>query len=125
MSKVRVLYVDDDDFIRELVEFSLGLDESLEVRTASSGAEAIELVESRWTPELFLLDVMMPEMDGPATLGALRRLPGHADTPAAFVTARAQPHEHEALMAAGAVAVLTKPFDPLTLAQQVRGLLPA
>jgi CheY-like chemotaxis protein len=125
MSAVRVLYVDDDDFIRELVEFALGMDDGLEVRTASSGGEAIQLVGDGWAPALFLLDVMMPQMDGPTTLQALRRLPGHEKTPAAFVTARAQPHEHEALLGAGATAVLTKPFDPLTLAAQVRGLLSA
>ena len=124
MSAFKVLYVDDDTFIREVAELALGLDSEMDVRIADSGTAAIALVSSgEFVPDVFLLDVMMPEMDGPQTLAALRRLPGHAATPAIFVTARAQAHEHTPLIEAGAQGVLTKPFDPISFAGEVRRLL--
>lgn len=124
MTAARILYVDDDEFIRELVEFALALDPELEVRTADSGPAGIAAVrDDGFTPDLLLLDVMMPQMDGPTTLAELRKLPVTRDTPAAFCTARAQPHEQQSLREAGAVAVLTKPFDPMSLAAEVRAIL--
>lgn len=124
MSPLKVLYVDDDAFIREVAELALALDPDMEVRIADGGAAAIALVSGGgFTPDVFLLDVMMPEMDGPQTLAGLRRVPGHARTPAIFVTARAQAHEHTPLIEAGAQGVLTKPFDPISFAAEVRKLL--
>jgi CheY-like chemotaxis protein len=124
MAALKVLYVDDDEFIREVAELALGLDPDMEVRVADSGAAAIAMVGAGgFAPDVFLLDVMMPHMDGPATLAELRRVDGHAETPAIFVTARAQATEHRPLIDAGAVGVLTKPFDPIAFAGEVRGLL--
>ena len=124
MTAARILYVDDDEFIRELVEFALALDPELEVRTADSGPAGIAAVrDGGFKPDLLLLDVMMPQMDGPTTLAELRKLPVTRDTPAAFCTARAQPHEQQSLRDAGAVAVLTEPFDPMRLAAEVRAIL--
>ncbi len=123
MSVLKVLYVEDDEFIREVAELALGLDPEIEVRVADGGRAAVEVVRGGFAPDVFLLDVMMPQMDGPATLAALRETLGHADTPAIFVTARAQAAEHRPLIEAGAVGVLTKPFDPVNFAREVRGLI--
>ncbi|HEY8614878.1 response regulator [Phenylobacterium sp.] len=126
MGALKVLYVDDDEFIREVAELALGLDPDIEVRIADSGATAVDLVRGGgFTPDVFLLDVMMPHMDGPATLAELRKVDGHAGTPAIFVTARAQAAEHRPLIEAGAAGVLTKPFDPVAFAGEVRALLRA
>ncbi|WP_374472315.1 response regulator [Phenylobacterium sp.] len=126
MATLKVLYVDDDEFIREVAELALGLDPDMEVRVADSGAAALAIVDGGgFSPDVFLLDVMMPHMDGPATLAELRRVDGHGQTPAIFVTARAQATEHRPLIDAGAVGVLTKPFDPVAFAGEVRALLGA
>jgi CheY-like chemotaxis protein len=71
-------------------------------------------------PDLLLLDVMMPEMDGPSTLRALRALPQTAAVPAVFMTAKVMPHEVAALRGLGAIEVVPKPFDPMTLAETLR-----
>lgn len=115
----RILYVDDDDDIREVAVMALELDGELEVRACGSGKEAIAFAPG-WQPDLILLDVMMPEMDGPSTLAELRRLPETAATRVVFITARTQSHEVERFVALGAVGVIAKPFDPLALARQVR-----
>lgn len=116
---MRVLYVDDEPDIREVAALALGLDGGIEVATAGSGAEAIDLA-ARFEPDLILLDVMMPEMDGPTTLHHLRELPSACATPVVFITARAQAHEVQRFMQLGARGVIPKPFDPMSLAAQVR-----
>jgi two-component system OmpR family response regulator len=122
---MKVLYVDDDDFIREVAEMALGLDAAMEVKVAEDGPSALRLLSGGdWRPALLLLDVMMPGMDGPELLQEARKLDGYGDIPAIFVTARAQPHEHTRLLEAGPLGILTKPFDPLTFAAQVRELAP-
>ncbi|QYU70567.1 response regulator [Leptolyngbya sp. 15MV] len=85
----RVLYVDDEPDIRDIAELALGLDPDFEVRTACSGDEALAIL-AQWPPDVALLDVMMPRMDGPTLLTRIRQLPGFADLPVIFVTARAQ-----------------------------------
>ena len=74
-------------------------------------------------PDVILLDVMMPGMDGPATLTRIRERAAFATTPVVFITARAQAHEQERFRSLGAVGVITKPFDPMTLAGDLRALL--
>ena len=118
----RILYVDDEPDLREIALLALSLDPNLEVRTAASGAEAIATVAD-WMPDLVLLDVMMPGMDGPSTLARLRQDPRTAELPAVFITARAQPRDLQAFAALDARGVIAKPFDPMTLAQHVRGFL--
>jgi two-component system, OmpR family, response regulator len=126
MSAIKLLYVDDEPDIREVATFSLEIDPQIEVRAVASGAEALALLDAGgWRPDLILLDVMMPDMDGPTTLGHIRERPGFAPTPVIFITARAQPHERAAFLEKGAIGVITKPFDPMTLAQDVRNLLAA
>ncbi|QDM40609.1 MULTISPECIES: response regulator [Bacteria] len=116
----RVLYVDDEPDIREIAELSLSLDPGFDVRTAASGEEALALV-AEWQPDVILLDVMMPVMDGPAVLARLRER--EVRTPVVFVTARAQRSEMQSFATLDAKGVLAKPFDPVTLAAQVRALL--
>jgi two-component system, OmpR family, response regulator len=123
MTALKVLFVEDQLFIRDIAEKSLSFDPDIEVKTASSGVGALDVLAKGFKPDVVLLDVMMPEMDGPATLSSMRALPGFGDTPVIFVTARAQLHEQSRLIAMGAKAVITKPFDPMTFAQQVRHIL--
>lgn len=118
---LRVLYVDDDPDIREIAALSLGLDPDLQVETLGSGAEAVLRAKAGGL-DLILLDVMMPVMDGRTTFAALRALGMEPPVPVAFVTARTQAHEIEQFRALGAVGVIAKPFDPMTLAQEVRAL---
>jgi CheY-like chemotaxis protein len=122
MSALRVLHVDDEPDIREIVEISLGLDPELIVRSCSSGEDAIAQA-SDWSPDLVLLDVRMPGMDGPTTLAHLRDSRQTADIPVIFLTARAQQNELERFRALGADGVISKPFDPLTLAPSIRNYM--
>ena len=100
---------------------SLELDDAFEVRSCGSGAEALTILRG-WRPSIVLLDVMMPALDGPATLAAIRREIAD-DLPVAFATARTQASDVARLMALGAAGVIAKPFDPLRLAADVRALL--
>jgi len=119
MSSLRVLHVDDEPDIREIVAASLGLDPEFELRDCDSGAEALTAAAA-WRPDLILLDVMMPVMDGPSTLRHLRENPQTADIPVVFMTARAQTRELDHYKSLGAAGVIVKPFDPMTLAACVR-----
>jgi signal transduction histidine kinase len=120
---VRILHVDDEPDIREVVEMSLGLDTDFVTRNVGSGKEAL-VIAVEWMPDLILLDVMMPAMDGPATLARLRADKRTADIPVVFMTARAQAREIELLNSLGAMGVIDKPFDPMNLAAVVRTYLP-
>jgi signal transduction histidine kinase len=120
---VRILHVDDEPDIREVVEISLGLDTGFVTRNVGSGKEALA-VAAEWMPDLILLDFMMPAMDGPATLVHLRADKRTADIPVVFMTARAQAREIELLNSLGAMGVIDKPFDPMNLAALVRTYLP-
>lgn len=121
MSALKILYVDDEPDIREVATLSLEMDPDLEVRTAGSAQEALALLDAGdWTPDLLLLDVMMPGADGPTLLAAIRERPAFDAAPAVFITARAQRQESERLAGLGAIAVIAKPFDPMTLASEVK-----
>jgi CheY-like chemotaxis protein len=122
MTPLRVLHVDDEPDIREIVELSLGLDPDLVMRSCASGEEALSAAEE-WAPDLMLLDVMMPVMDGAATLARLRENPRTAGIRVVFMTARAQSRELDLFRSLGAVGVIAKPFDPMTLAASVRAHL--
>lgn len=124
MSATRILHVDDEPDIRDIVGISLGLNPDFEVRECASGFEALAAAAD-WSPRLILLDVMMPKMDGPTTLAELRRDPRTASIPVVFMTARAQTREIESFKALGAQGVILKPFDPMTLATEVQGHLQA
>ncbi|MGB3290467.1 MAG: response regulator [Burkholderiaceae bacterium] len=124
MPSLRVLYIDDEPDIREIAVMSLELDDGFDVRSCPDGESALALIPT-WQPDLILLDVMMPDMDGPTTLGRIRSLPNGADIPVVFITARAQQDDVDGLLALGAAGVIPKPFDPMELTGQVRGFLAA
>lgn len=116
----KILYVEDEPDIQAIAKVALETIGGFTVRICGSGREALETIEE-FNPDCILLDVMMPGMDGPTTLKALRRLPGFAATPAIFMTAKGRPvAEYKAL---GALDMITKPFNPMTLASTLRRIL--
>ena len=117
----KLLYVEDDESIAEIVMMSLQELGGFEVRHCSSGQEALDVIVS-YAPQLVLMDVMMPGMDGPETLTRIRQLPDMQNLPVIFMTAKAQTHEQQAYFGLGAIGVIVKPFDPMTLGDQVREL---
>ena len=116
--KLKVLCVEDEADIRVITKLALEAGE-FEVETCASGTEAIEKVGS-FRPDLILLDVMMPGMDGPATLKALREALPEMQVPVIFMTAKASASEVIRYKSLGAVDVIVKPFDPMTLASTVK-----
>ncbi len=118
---MKVLYVEDEADIRDIAEFALE-DEDFNIVFCESGEQALKQAVD-FQPELILLDVMMPGMDGPTTLRNLRALPGMAETPVIFLTAKVQPNEIQNFIALGAIDVISKPFDPMTLASQIQDIL--
>ncbi len=121
--KVRkILLVDDDPSIRRIAQIALTSVGKFEVKVAKSGEEALSmLVDER--PDVVLMDVMMPEMDGPTTFAKLRAIPNLTDLPVIFMTARIQKHELERLGILSATGVITKPFDPMYLCSQIQAIL--
>lgn len=116
----KVLYVEDDASIRLVTKLALEDVGGLTLKVCDSGREALACAEA-FEPDLLLLDVMMPELDGPTTLRELRHLAATCDTPAVFMTAKVQPHEVDELMRLeGTIDIIPKPFDPMTLADQLR-----
>jgi two-component system OmpR family response regulator len=122
MTDIRILLVDDEPDVREVVDVSLGLDPQFKTRACASGADAL-ITAAEWSPSIILLDVMMPLMDGPTTLAKLRKNPRTAHIPVVFLTARTRADEIEQYTSLGAQGVLSKPFDPMTLAASVRSYL--
>jgi CheY-like chemotaxis protein len=119
---LKILIVDDEDDIRQIASLSLTRLGGMQVEEASSGTEAVARAEET-APDLILLDVMMPVMDGPATLAALRGNPRTARIPVVFLTAASGTEEVARLRALGAAQVVTKPFDPIELPGLVRSVL--
>lgn len=123
MSQIeKILYVEDEPDIQMIAEIALRDVGGFTLETCSSGREAIEKVEG-FKPDLILLDVMMPGMDGPDTLAELRKLDVTAATPVIFMTTKVQPQEIEHYKDLGAVDVISKPFDPMNLSNQIRTIL--
>jgi two-component system OmpR family response regulator len=116
-----ILYVDDEPDLRLIVQATLTLSEGLTVHTGESGEQALELAREL-QPDLLLLDVMMPGLDGPMTLKQLRADAAIAHIPVMFVTAKAMPEELMELRALGASGVIAKPFDPNTIFGEVLSL---
>lgn len=115
----KILYVEDEKDIQAIARMALEMVGKFTVRACSSGAEALAAI-AEFKPDLILLDVMMPDMDGPTTLARLREHPSGAGIPAVFMTAKVQAHEIENLKQAGAAEVIAKPFDPMTLSDSIR-----
>ena len=119
---MKILIIDDEDDIRAISRLALGRVGGMDVVDAASGKEGIAKAVTE-APDAILLDVMMPEQDGPETLGLLRADPRTAHIPVVFLTAKAMASELERLRSLGAAGVLTKPFDPMSLAANVRAIL--
>jgi len=117
----RLLYVDDDPTLTLLTRISLEKVGGFTVMTCASGGEALTAVEA-FAPDVILLDVMMPGMDGPATLAALRRLPALAEVPVIFMTAKVQDDDMTRYRELGAADVIGKPYDPVKLPELVRAI---
>jgi CheY-like chemotaxis protein len=114
----RILHVDDAEDIRMIIKITLEMVGGYSVDQFPSGQDAVAQAEG-CTPQLFLLDFMMPDMDGMETWTALKTLPGFADIPAIFVTAKAEENFSKNMLDKGALAVITKPFDPMELCGQI------
>ena len=115
----RILYVEDEPDIQAVAKLALEALGGFTVKICSSGQEALDSIAA-FSPELVLLDVMMPGMDGPTTLKALRAIPEMAHIPVMFMTAKVQPQEVQEYKNMGALDVIPKPFDPMTLAETVK-----
>ena len=122
MERRRVLIVDDESDIREVASLSLEAVGGYEVATAESGREGIEKAAAE-QPDAILLDVMMPEMDGPTTFGRLQGDPATREIPVVLLTAKVQAADRAKFDALGVAAVMSKPFDPMTLSEQLAAVL--
>ena len=121
-SGLRVLCVEDDADIRAIAELALRDVAGFDVQLCASGADALSVVDD-FSPQLVLLDVMMPGMDGPETLRAMKQLESMQSTPVIFMTARLQPDEIDGYLSLGAIDIIPKPFDPMNLGEQISDIL--
>jgi two-component system, OmpR family, response regulator len=115
----RILHVEDDPSIQAVAKLALEAVGGFQVLSCASGQQALEQIQG-FAPDFILLDVMMPDMDGPQTLAQIARLIDIQQVPVAFMTAKVQPAEIEHYRSLGARDVIIKPFDPMQLAAQVR-----
>jgi DNA-binding response OmpR family regulator len=116
-----ILHIEDEPDIREVVRLALEEIGGFAVESCASGEEGLAKAQEH-RPDLIVLDVMMPGMDGPMTLRELRKIPELSETPVIFMTAKVQTHEIEEYAGMGAIGVLTKPFDPATISKEIRAL---
>ncbi len=119
MTLTRIMYAEDEPDIQAVAKLALEMVGGFKVQICANGHEALAMVRE-FMPDLILLDVMMPGMDGPTTLERLRADPATAGIPVIFLTAKVQPAEVVHYQSLGALNVIAKPFDPMTLAAQVR-----
>ncbi|WP_136069350.1 response regulator [Modicisalibacter radicis] len=117
----RVLHVDDDESISAITRIALESIGGLQVLSCNSGRVAVEQAAA-FSPDLLLIDVMMPDMDGPATLAALAEVVALDGVPVVFMTAKTQPGDHQEYIDLGATAVIVKPFDPMALAGKLESI---
>ena len=122
MPPKQILVIDDEDDIREVAKLSLQLTESWTVCTANGGAAGTALALSA-EPDAILLDVMMPDMDGPSTLRVLQGQRATKIIPVIFLTAKVQAADRQKFMQLGVRGIISKPFDPLTLGLQIKEML--
>jgi CheY-like chemotaxis protein len=122
VSAKRILVIDDEEDIREVAQLSLEMVGGWEVVTASSGREGIAKAQAE-KPDAILLDVMMPDMDGPATLEQMQKLPATQQIPVILLTAKVQATDQRRFSELGVAGIIAKPFDPMNLAHQVATVL--
>lgn len=118
----QILVIDDENDIREVIRLSLQLTENWTISSANGGAAGTVLALTS-EPDAILLDVMMPDMDGPSTLRVLQQQGVTKTIPVIFLTAKVQPADRQKFMQLGVRGIISKPFDPLTLGQQVKEML--
>ncbi len=114
----KILYVEDDSDIRKIVSMSLEMVGEYSVAACESCAVALQVVDD-FAPDLLLLDVMMPEVDGPSTLRQLRKRESAANAPAVFITAKVQAGDMVRYRKLGVLDVIVKPFDPMALSGRI------
>lgn len=119
---IKLLHVEDDADIREIAKMALELSGDFEVVQCECGEDALRCVAD-YAPDVLLLDMMMPGMTGRQTLEKIRENPAFQSTPAIFMTARAQPNELDELRSIGATEVISKPFDPMSLPDQIKAAI--
>lgn len=119
---IKLLHVEDDADIRHITKLALEFSGAFEVVQCVNGPEALVWLQDH-TPDILLLDMMMPGMTGKEVLAKIRLQPRLAAVPAVFMTARAQAAQLDELRTAGAVDVIPKPFDPMTLADRIRAAI--
>ncbi|HET9954291.1 MAG TPA: response regulator [Polyangiaceae bacterium] len=117
----RILIVEDDEDIRVIARIALEAVGGFEVESCETGAKAALLART-FRPHLVVLDVTMPDMDGPTTLRAMRKEPGLELTPVIFLTAKHHPQELRELEQLGALGVIQKPFDAMRLPSHIQQL---
>jgi two-component system OmpR family response regulator len=116
---VRILYAEDEPDIQQLVSLVLEVAGGFKLKICNSGLEALNEVEG-FEPQLLILDVMMPDLDGPGALKKIREIEAYKDIPAIFMTAKVQVDEVQAYLELGAIDVIVKPFDPMELAERIQ-----
>lgn len=121
MELKKILHVEDDADIREIAKVAMEMMGNFEVLQCATGQEAIDSAAA-FGPQLLLLDVMMPGMNGPETAAVLRKLPETENCPVIYMTAKAQEQEIADLMGLGAIGTITKPFNPTGLPDEIRAL---
>jgi CheY-like chemotaxis protein len=124
MSAKHILLVDDEDDIREVVALSLSAIGGWRVSTADGGVRAVAMARAE-RPDAILLDVMMPDVDGPTTFRRLQDDPRTRDITVILLTAKAHGADRLGFAALGVAGMLAKPFDPLTLSDQITAILAA
>ena len=116
---VRILYAEDEPDIQQVVSLILNEFGGFILKVCSSGVEAVNEIEA-FEPQLLLLDVMMPDLDGLDALKEIRKIPAYREIPVIFLTAKVHPDEVQDYFEMGALEMIFKPFDPITLVEQIR-----
>ena len=117
----KILYAEDEPDIQAIAQMALEMMGGFTLKVCNNGQEALDVAED-FAPDLILLDVMMPSMDGPTALQEMRKIPSLANVPVIFMTAKVQNQEIEEYKAMGAIDVIAKPFDPMTLSETILSL---
>lgn len=115
----KILYAEDEPDVQTVVELTVQTMSDYQIKVCDNGKKLLECV-GEYNPDLILLDVMMPEMDGPTTFKNLQSDENTKNIPVIFMTAKAQVHEVETFKETGALGVITKPFDPINLCEEIQ-----
>ena len=117
----KILYVEDQKDIQLIAKYALESIGKFELNICNNGQEALEIIKT-FSPDLILLDVMMPVMDGPTTLEKIKQMDEFKDIPVIFMTAKILPTEIHELIESGAAGVISKPFDPVSLSKEIQAI---